>query len=545
VIKGQLAAAEFSEAKLTQWFGRGPSISYLLSYLGFLRASAVLVEGHYIDRHYLDDFGNYYARSFDPPTADCARLHFFEGLSAPDLVSLLVRGFGSVDDRANLERLLGERYLGFVVRRPISGANIGRTVLKTYPADGRRHYGVVRPYRVNVAGLRFTINGLAYQQQDRGAAVCASTALWSALQRVAFVSGHRTPTPSAITAAAKSPFPASYGLDLGQMATALSNLGYAADYFVPGANRAEFRAKVVTCLASQLPVILLIERFVPLETDPDAGLERHGHAVTLTGYSDPPAIVDVPAPMKAWPPIRTRDASVRVVYVHDDNLGSHAHYELIDSEERNSDGHRKLILRRGRTEVAPPQPPDGSSGEARPPEPWWPVEDWTVFAALIPKPVKLRMSVEDCFSETRFVRHFAGAMFPGASLHFSAKFASAVEYKRSLLENGALHAPHMARFQMGTSWPRFIGVVSTFNDAGEHLCDVILDVSEVKAHPVQVRPHVLGIVAPGAPIGSPESARFELAAHHELKCPLILGPPKAIPVPALSAGAPPVPPPSP
>ena len=202
------------------------------------------------------------------------------------------------------------------------------------------------PYEVNIAGaVRLHVDGLAFQQQDRGAAVCASISLWCALQKVSHVAGHRTPTPYAITAAAKSPFPAVNGLTCDGMATALSNLGYIADTFAPEENRPWFRAKMVACIESQLPIVLLLSR----EVETGAGTRTIGHAVTVTGFSEPDTPIEVPAPIKEVEPIPLKGASVEVVYVHDDNLGSHAHYELSDSSETDSEGRPKLALYRGRT----------------------------------------------------------------------------------------------------------------------------------------------------------------------------------------------------
>src|SRR6266851_970531 len=178
----------FDEPTLAKFLGRvdRPAFKYLHAYLVELGAVSVVVEDHYIDRHYLDDFARYYSRSFAAPPAYCKRLHFFT-LDPAKLDALFTKSCESVAARTEVENTLvpptgDQPYLGFVVRRPLADAAIGRTVLKTYPADGgRRHFEVVRDYRVHLLGLTLKVQGLAYQQQDRGAAVCASTALWSAL----------------------------------------------------------------------------------------------------------------------------------------------------------------------------------------------------------------------------------------------------------------------------------------------------------------------------------------------------------------------------
>ena len=49
--------------------------------------------------------------------------------------------------------------------------------------------------------------------------------------------------------------------------------------------------------------------------------------------------MEVPAPAKGVVPIKMLAGSLDVVYAHDDNLGSHAHYELFDSDETDIEGN--------------------------------------------------------------------------------------------------------------------------------------------------------------------------------------------------------------
>lgn len=460
-----------------------PAIEYLASYLTDLGARSFVLEPRYVDRHFVDDFAEYYARSFNPPEPRCARLHFFTALDVP-VRGWIADAYLSAEKRKQSESNLQEGYLGFVVQRPLATARIGRTVLRTYPLAGGRHYEVVRPYIVNLAALRLSIRGLAYQQQDRGAAVCASTALWSALQRVAYVAGHRTPTPISITRAAGSPYAASYGLSSIQMASALSTLGYSADEFAPAENRAAFRAKIRMCLDSQLPVILLVAK----KQKTGAGEVTAGHAVTVTGYNGSSTIVEVHGPADPSlhiAPIPMRGGSINTLYVHDDNLGSHAHYELIDSTDVNSDGHQKLFLKRGSSN--------------RPAVSWWQVDEWCIESALVPKPEKLRQPVDSLFSNILSLRPLFESILKGRTLHYGAWFAAGVEYRRDLLETGIDRA-QLNEFNATLSLPRHIGVIRAyFEDAW--LLDFAVDVSEIDRHPG--RPAVLAAIGHGIPRFSP------------------------------------------
>jgi hypothetical protein len=465
------------------------SVAYLHSYLEQQRAVGVVVEEHYIDRHYVEDYAAWYARSFRPPDASCQRLHFFKELKG----EALQHAFRSACDSgaaAELTEQLQGHYLGFVVKRPLRLAQIGRSVLSTYPPEQGRLYSVVRPYTVHLAGLRLSVDGLAFQEQDGGTAVCASTALWSALQRVAYVAGNRTPSPSSITAAAESPFPHGVGLRMEQMARAFSNLGYVAEWFTPDGNRPLFRARVAACLRSHLPVILILR---------DES-RNGGHAVTLTGYNLPPepAYVQLVPEMERADPetageapaspqngVLMRSAGLTTVYVHDDNLGAHAHYEFRDSQEVDDNGHAKLNLFRG----DPKRAEDG----------WWTPDELTVAGALVPKATKMRLPLESLIYEVHSLQHlFSDVLFYDRRLQFDTYLTRGVDYRQKLWTM-QLDPAGLERLQTTLSLPRH-AVVIEIHDHERHLVDVLLDVTEVAREATD--PAILAIVAPAVPAQS-------------------------------------------
>lgn len=478
--------------------GGSAPVEYLWWYLQDIGARSFVREENYVDRHYLDDFTNYYARSFRPPEAHCRRLHYFR-CDHGELESLLDAFYRSGDSRD-----LNEQYLGFVVRRPLIGARLGRTVLITYEGDSGRLYTVIRPYRVHIGSLSLTVHGLAYQQQDVGAAVCASTALWCALQKVANMSGHRTPTPSAITIASESPYAASEGLTDPQMATALARLGYAADWFVP-VDRALFRARVAACLRSHLPVVLLVAN-------------GEAHAVTCTGYREPSELVEVPTsdatPTKT---IRMRTGSIRTIYVHDDNVGSHAHYELHDSppegfdygNDRAIDPDDVLWLVRGRL------------GEERPGRPdRWEPSCLMVLGALVPKPSKLRLPAERLIHLAAALRETAELIFVGLKLNYDVAFTSGVAYRQILFDR-RLEPNQRWEFDMNADLPRHLAVVSV-SAGDDHLLDFLIDATSIDLAPDE--DSLLAVVAPGVPVKSAAWKRL-LRVCEEVEVPAIGGVP--------------------
>lgn len=493
-------------------------VEYLRAYLKKLGAATIVREEHYVDRHFLSDFAQYYSRSFRAPPPYCRRLHYF-AISPAETRELLQQAYQSEDSRAQVESELGKEYLGFVVVRPLRGAAIGRTVLRTYPDDGGRVYSAARRYHVHIASLRLEISGLAFQQQDVGAAVCASTALWSALQKVAHLAGKRTPTPNEITRASGSPFPASFGLDTAQMATALSSLGYAADTFAPNEDSADFRAKLGACLRAHLPVILAVRD------------ETQSHAITVAGFREPSRSGEVSiCPTKDG--VQVLSAGIDILYVHDDNLGPYAHYELHDEPP---DEHKSACYTFGDT-------PDRQlwllrGGDVQHPDQWV-VDCLQVEAAIVPKPSKIRMAVDDLIEcATTSYRTLMESIFDfdGLSLVYDAYFTTGVEYRRSLLSYN-LDCGKLREFDLALSLPRHMAVVRVLGTVGEDgeddaedgdgyrtyefLCDLLLDATGIELRPGEES--LLAVVAPRIPSDS-LAGKYITSLERDFDVPCMLG----------------------
>ena len=304
--------------------------------------------------------------------------------------------------------------------------------------------------------------------------------------------------------------------------------------------------------------------------------------------------------------------AAQVVYVHDDNLGSHAHYELVDSEEKDGANHRKLLLRRGALvkatfhfrlepksngwiskgaralQAAPAavftaprctyveslrlnvptgiptnpgivarvhcsndlgvtwipaatglcmgltggSPVNGTTAELGPLElrsgqqlalriesvgsksaldaclelvsgpsvPNWEIDDWRVVGALVPKPDKVRLPVEDLFLCLHDVRNLLGLkVFGGIEIDYETRICTGVDYRTELLPMG-LDRSDLRHFLEEVALPRHVGVI-TLSDAGTPLCDLVLDVTEVSRDPRV--PPVLAVVARGVARHSP------------------------------------------
>ena len=115
--RGGVSVAAFAREPLKALFGPHRQVEYLYSYLRDQNASSLVYEQHYVDRHYLDDFAHYYARSFDAPLAGAGRLHAFT-LSAEDLEQALSSAYSGTDAREAAQVMLEPSYLGAPRRRP-------------------------------------------------------------------------------------------------------------------------------------------------------------------------------------------------------------------------------------------------------------------------------------------------------------------------------------------------------------------------------------------------------------------------------------------
>ncbi|HEX4422498.1 MAG TPA: hypothetical protein VH165_31505 [Kofleriaceae bacterium] len=289
---------------------------YLRRYLEDLGAKTVVVEPYYFDRDYLSEFAAFYCVSASGYPNICQRLHFFD----QDLDRSMLQHALSNDD-ASLHQLRSA-YLGFVVLRPIPGSPLGRTVLGWYPDQlaGKtpRVVAPSRDYDCHVGGIKLTVRGLAWQQQDSAVGACATIALWSMLHSSALAGHHGLPTTAEVTLSAhrtssygRRVFP-NAGLNIQQLCEAIKGYGLspvvvpgdvARPGSQPGFSRERFAASCAAMLRSGFPALVLGE------------LNGTGHAVCAIGFRSaaPPA-----APQGT---VVHHDADIPHIYIHDDNLG--------------------------------------------------------------------------------------------------------------------------------------------------------------------------------------------------------------------------------
>ena len=295
---------------------------YLERYISELQAKTILREPKYFDRDYLAEFASFYSVSSKGYPNICERLHFFaENVSRRTLTAA---AGGSQSALKRLQRA----YIGFIVKRPIPAAPLGRTVLKWYldkfvdttprvSASSRKNF-------VHIAGVELYVEGLAWQQQDSGVGACATVSLWSMFQSSAFDDHHAVPTTAEITQAAHKRhsfgsrmFP-SKGLNIIQVYEVINERN-----LVPlicegdvrdshrrtiGFSKERFASTCAAFIRSNYPVLIV----GILRTS--SGAEAV-HAICNVGFrSCIPSAGDPSIPNLA-------ESNIKYLYVHDDNLG--------------------------------------------------------------------------------------------------------------------------------------------------------------------------------------------------------------------------------
>lgn len=318
----RLAAFNSADDALVQLLPKQQAI-FLLHYLADSGAHTVLEEPTYFDRDYLSEFAVFYSVSARGYKNRCRRCHYF---SAP-VTRAQLRAAAGGSGRAL--RHLQDHYLGFIVIRPIPSAPLGRTVLRWYPDQQPATPRVVTPsrwYESHVLGFTLRVYGLAWQQQDAGVGACATVALWSMLHSSAFDDHHAIPTTADITRFAHRRasfggrvFP-STGLNIFQVCEAIKEAGLA-PVVLEGEKKhngnavfsgERFQSACASLVRSGYPVLIIC--------DLDSG-ERH--AVCAVGFREA-----APPPPNAGR-VELQDATIKNLYVHDDNLGPSVRFEVV------------------------------------------------------------------------------------------------------------------------------------------------------------------------------------------------------------------------
>ena len=290
----------FTSEALKTHVGLSEQADYLLRYLMKLDSKTCVIETNYIDKDFLIDYQSFYCRSFDEISKITSRIHFFSmDFSSDQLEDTLVNSDES------FMRKLNETYLGFIIIRPIKGSKgqpiIGRTLLKTYPPEGKRHF-VTSKYYPSLFGIELNLDSLPFQAKDEGVSACATIALWSALHPLRDLFEITRHAPAEITERSTTipnidrRFPQN-GLTIEQIVNYIRIIGLDMEVIRPSKNDDYTQTALKAYLDAGLPILAALN------------LEKSGfqyplkHAVAISGYK-----ID-------------KNNDIEELYVHDDVVG--------------------------------------------------------------------------------------------------------------------------------------------------------------------------------------------------------------------------------
>ncbi len=315
-----------TETKLEYLKGKN-HVKYFDKYLSKLEVTTVVCEASYIDKDYIEDYSAYYVRAFHDYKRQCCRLHFFSNSFTEEKFTNFLKG---EKIRGLSEKDFTKGYLGFIVVKPLPQTVFGRTCLKTYHEDDTRQYPIIRKYKVNLFGIDLQVDTIAYQEQDKTVAACASSAIWSAFQGTGLLFHHSIPSPVEITKAATKNFPhanrhfPNEGLTAEQMAQAIRNVQLE-PYLVncKTENYDNLTSTIYAYLKGKIPMIFGFYVLHPNEED-EAIMDMLGqHAATVTGMS-----LDGIKKKFQSDNFYLRSSRMTKIYVHDDQVGNFAKMEL-------------------------------------------------------------------------------------------------------------------------------------------------------------------------------------------------------------------------
>ncbi len=179
-------------------------LTYLCNYLevDHISTKTIVVENEYVDRHYLEDYTEYYARCFAAHARKCTRVHFFSNsFNEHEFTDAL-----TTNDKKFI-KALSSNYVGFAVIRPIPHTFLAKVCIKPYNAlvssDG--YTLITKEHRVSLFGLSLKVQTAAFLEQDKVVSACATSALWMLYSSFFQKPYEYLPSPSAITKSASLP----------------------------------------------------------------------------------------------------------------------------------------------------------------------------------------------------------------------------------------------------------------------------------------------------------------------------------------------------
>lgn len=339
-------------------------------------ARSIAFETAYVDRDFMEEFSTFYSRNLTAYRNSCTRLHFFRTRPAKTMRELRRLGGGAYSKAEYVtacQQFSRDVYVGFSVIKPLGGTPVGRTVIRVDVERDEEsgkwtEFPSARTYHAHFVGVDLTVHGLAFQQQDVGVSACATTALWSSLNKARELEDIGPSTPAQITnVAAQHALPLgrampSEGLSVDQMCQAVRAIGLS-PYLFRCDEQVRPHTLVYSAVKSGFAPVLVLQRL---------GERREAlhdyHAVTAVGAAFEPVMNphDVVEDSGTW----LKSQEMRRIFVHDDRYGP--------------------------TLPAHIGPSDDGTLELRPE--WLDDESWAIREVLLPLHAKIRLSLVDLYA---------------------------------------------------------------------------------------------------------------------------------------------------
>lgn len=294
-------------------------LTYLCRYLKENDCKTIVVEYEYIDKHFLEDYAEYYARCFPPHPRKCSRLHFFNfEFDQHDFIQGLTENDSVFSGKLNIG------YIGYAVIRPIPHTFFAKICLKPYKSLSQREGAriLTNEIKVSLFGIPLKVETIPFIEQDKVVAACATSALWMYLSVSNEAPLANLPSPSAITKSASHvlyegnrTFPTA-GLTKAQVARSLRHYGLDPTTIELNLDSqiTELKETIYAYINNGSPVILGGDVY---ETNPidGAGGQRYlgKHLICIVGYS-----TDTFGTEGQW---NLSSHKIDKIYVHDDRIG--------------------------------------------------------------------------------------------------------------------------------------------------------------------------------------------------------------------------------
>lgn len=312
---------------------------YLTNYLGSsdMDAKTIVIEEDYISKDFLHDYASYYALCFERYPKFCKRVHFFNKTFTTDEFKNII--LGKEEDNKGF----WEHYLGFIVVKPIPVTVIGYTVLKTYSNSidfNARNFWGVRDYNIHFYGNEIKIKSLAFQEQDTVLAACATTAIWSMLNKASVDFHTILKSPSQITKDADNVSPdgsrlfPNKGLDILQICQAILNSGLVSEVKQPDFFLKDSTGKAIGRIVSNRYLKKILNAYAPigipiiLVINVPNGDTYGLHAITISGFKQKAPAVIHPNNEISW-----LSDNIEKFYAHDDQWGPFSRIDFKNDAE--------------------------------------------------------------------------------------------------------------------------------------------------------------------------------------------------------------------